>query len=156
MVHGLDTSIAAEILRSKKGQGARGRLQAALDHGPVWIGSVVVHELITGSMKDRDPSRSLERLDHFLARLVIAELTADDAIGAARVRVELEGRGAPLGSMDMLIAGQALARGWVLATSDLNFLRVDGLDVVDWMHTDRPINRTAKMAELIRRQETDE
>ena len=58
--------------------------------------------------------------------------------------------------MDMLIAGQALARGWILATSDTHFLRVDGLTVVDWTRSEQPINRLDKMAELIRRQETEE
>ena len=157
MAYGLDTSIAIEIMRTRKGQAARSRLQKALDGGqPIWISSVVVHELITGAMKSHDPTRSLESVDRFLSRLMIAELTADDAISAARVRVELEGRGSPIGSIDMLIAGQALAREWILATSDTHFLRVDGLTVVDWTHSDQPINRLDKMAELIRRQETKE
>ena len=157
MAYGLDTSIAVAILRTRKDQAARLRLQGVLDDGqPIWVSSLVVHELITGAMKDQDPPRSLEKLDRFLSRLAIAELTADDAISAARVRVELERRGALIGSIDMLIAGQALARGWVLATSDAHFLRVDGLTAVDWTRTDQPVNRLDKMAELIRRQETEE
>ena len=157
MAYGMDTSIAVEILRAHKGQAARTRLQGVLDNGqPIWVSSVVVHELITGAMKGDDPTRRLEKLDRFLSRLMIAELTADDAISAARVRVELEGRGSRIGAMDMLIAGQALARGWILATSDTHFLRVDGLTVVDWTRSEQPINRLDKMAELIRRQETEE
>ena len=157
MAYGLDTSIAVEVLRTRKGQAVRLRLQGVLDDGqPIWVSSLVVHELIIGAMKDQDPTRSLERLDRFLTRLTIAELTADDAISAARVRVELEGRGCPIGAVDMLIAGQALARGWVLATSNTHFLRVDGLTVVDWTRTDQATNRLDKTAELIRRQETEE
>ncbi len=157
MAYGLDTSIAVDILRTRKGQAARTRLQDVLDGGqPIWVSSLVVHELITGAMKDHDPTRSLEKLDRLLSRLTIAELTADDAISAARVRAELEGRGSPIGAVDMLIAGQALARDWILATSDTHFLRVDGLTVVDWTRTDQPLDRLDKMAELIRPQETEE
>ena len=156
MPYGLDTSIAIEVLRTKTGQAVRKRLQDVLDaDGPVWVGSVVVHELITGACKDHQPSRSLERLDRFLSRLIVAELTADDAIRAARVRVELESRGASIGAMATLIAGQALARGWTLATSDTHFLQVDGLSVVNWTQTDQPFDRPDEMAEPIGPQETE-
>jgi tRNA(fMet)-specific endonuclease VapC len=153
----LDSSIAIEIIRAKQGVSARGYLQAALSAGqPVWISSVVVQELMTGALKSIDPTRSLERVDRFLTRLTIAEFTAEDAISSARVRAELEMRGAKIGALDTLIAGQALARDWTLATSDLDFARVDGLTIVDWTRSDQPINRLDKLAELLRRLETEE
>jgi tRNA(fMet)-specific endonuclease VapC len=86
-----------------------------------------------------------------LARLHVAEFTAEDAIGAARVRAELEGAGRGIGALDMLTAGQALARGWTLVTTDLkHMLRVEGLAVIDWTRSDRPMDRTEMLARAMR------
>ena len=39
----------------------------------------------------------------------------------------------------MLIAGQALARGWTVVTHDIaHFGRVQGLPLIDWRVSDRP------------------
>jgi len=49
------------------------------------------------------------------------------------VRARLERLGTPVGSFDTLIAGQALARGLVLVTHNVEeFGRVPGLRVEDW------------------------
>jgi tRNA(fMet)-specific endonuclease VapC len=147
----LDTSIAVELLKSRPDLQVRQRFQEALETAPVWIGSVAVHELMTGALKGERAHQDLERLDRFLTRLGIAELTGDDAIGAARVRAELEGRGAKIGPLDNLIAGQALARNWTLATCDLkHMLRVEGLSVVDWTRSNQPIDRNELLANAMR------
>jgi tRNA(fMet)-specific endonuclease VapC len=148
----LDSGIAVELLRAKPSQQARRCFQDALDAGPpVWISSVAVHELATGALKGDRAHQDFERLDKLLTRLNIAELTADDAISAARVRAELEGRGAKIGPLDTLIAGQALARNWALVTTDLNhFLRVDGLTVIDWTRSDQPLDRSDMLARMVR------
>jgi tRNA(fMet)-specific endonuclease VapC len=128
VIYSLDSSVAIEMLRTRRGQAPRARLQAVLDSGkPIFVSSVVLHELMTGAMKGNEPTRSLEKLDRFLSRLMIVEFTGDDAICAGRVRTELENRGTVIGAMDTLIAGHALARGWTLVASDDHFLRVDGL-----------------------------
>ena len=51
----------------------------------------------------------------------------------ARLRAELRGQGLSIGAYDLLIAGQALARGWTVVTGNVReFRRVPGLDVIDW------------------------
>ena len=151
MVLALDSSIAIEVLKSRPNRQVRIYMQEALDAAPVWVSSIVVHELMTGALKSDRAPYDLERLDEFLLRLNIAEMTADDAISAARVRVDLERRGSQIGPLDTLIAGQALARDWVLVTKDLqHFLRVDGLTIIDWTRSDQPLDRPDTMAQMLR------
>ena len=52
---------------------------------------------------------------------------------AARIRATLEQRGEPIGPIDVLIAGTALAQTAVLVTRNVReFERVPGLQVEDW------------------------
>ena len=143
MTLSIDSSIAIEVLKSRPARQVRGYMQAALEGpSPVWISSIVVHELMTGALRGDRVTQDLKRLDQLLSRLTIAEITADDAISAARVRVDLERRGSKIGALDTLIAGQALARDWTLVTNDLqHFLRVDGLTIIDWTRSDKPLDR---------------
>ena len=57
----------------------------------------------------------------------------EDAQAAGKVRAMLAASGTPIGPYDVLIAGQALARGLVLVTHNVGeFSRVAGLQVEDW------------------------
>jgi len=50
-----------------------------------------------------------------------------------RVANNLRARGRPIGDIDTLIAGQALARGWTAVTRNVrHFGRVEDLPLVDW------------------------
>ena len=154
----LDSSVAIEVLRTRPNRQIRNYMQAALEVAePLWISSIVVHELMTGALKGDRVTQDLERLDQLLSRLTIAEMTADDAISAARVGVELERRGTKIGPLDTLIAGQALARDWALVTTDLqHFLRVDGLTIIDWTRSDQPIERPDVLAQMLRTRPKEE
>ena len=68
----------------------------------------------------------LHRLDE---RWVAGTLTDH----AARIRLELEAAGTPIGPTDLLIAAIARRHGRILVTHNVReFTRVAGLDVVDW------------------------
>lgn len=50
-----------------------------------------------------------------------------------KIRADLERKGTPIGPMDMLIAGQAKSKGFILVTNNTReFERVDALQVEDW------------------------
>ena len=52
---------------------------------------------------------------------------------SATVRANLRRRGLNIGAYDLLIAGQALARGWTVVTANTReFARIEGLNVIDW------------------------
>ena len=58
---------------------------------------------------------------------------ASDAREAGAIRADLETIGRPIGPYDLLIAGQARARGLILVTANnREFQRVKGLDCEDW------------------------
>ena len=146
----LDSSAAIDLLRSRTDRQVRERMEAAIVDGrQIWVSSVVVHELMTGALASRRPVHQMQRLDDLVERFDVAEFTADDGIGAARVRADLERMGRGIGALDMLIAGQALARGWTLVTRDLkHFLRVDGLTIIDWTQSDLPVDRAAILNQM--------
>jgi predicted nucleic acid-binding protein len=55
------------------------------------------------------------------------------ALAAARIRAQLEQQGTPIGSLDVLIAGTAIALQATLVTHNVReFSRVPGLAIVDW------------------------
>jgi tRNA(fMet)-specific endonuclease VapC len=148
----LDTSTAIDIMKMRSGRETRARFAVALDAGQrICVSSLVVHELMVGSLKSARPSEHMQRVDNLLTRLEVVDFSADDAISAARLRSELEGAGRSIGALDTLIAGQALARDWTVVTKDVkHFLRVDGLTIIDWTRSDQPLDRPDLAAQLLR------
>lgn len=102
-------------------------------HRPADIGlpAPVAYELYYGAYKSRRASRNLGLLDQMAFEIV--PFDASDARVAGAIRSQLEAIGSPIGPYDLLIAGQARARGLVLVTANhREFLRVEGLDCEDW------------------------
>jgi tRNA(fMet)-specific endonuclease VapC len=63
----------------------------------------------------------------------VADLTRGDAEAAGRLRADLSLRGQTIGAYDLLIAGQGLARGWMVVTANTReFARAIGLTLEDW------------------------
>lgn len=55
------------------------------------------------------------------------------ALIAATIRAQLEQQGTPIGSLDILLAGTAVALNATLVTHNVNeFSRVAGLAIADW------------------------
>ena len=93
--------------------------------------AMVVHELYFGAFKSRQRDRNLDLLDRLL--LEIVPFDAGDARMAGSVRAGLEAIGRPIGPIDTLIAGQALARNLTLVTANIReFRRVEDLLCEDW------------------------
>ena len=125
----LDTNACIALLnRSDPGLEARVRRQRVADIG---LPAPVAYELYYGAFKSGRPDENLARLDS--VGLEIVPFDAADARSAGAVRAGLERSGRPIGPYDVLIAGQARARGLVLITANVReFARVDGLDCEDW------------------------
>lgn len=129
----LDSDTVINLLRGREGGCRRCFDQARLEQVPLAVSAVVVHELAAGAISSRRPKHHLEAMAEFLEPLEILELSGADAISAAEVRARLAGSGAPIGALDTLIAGQAMARDLPLVTSNIrHFGRVTGLVLIDW------------------------
>jgi len=132
-VYLLDTNTCVALIR--KSEGAERILRRLTRHAvtDVAVAALTVAELEVGVAKSREPARNRARLDQFLLPLQI--LPFDDSAAAAYgpVRADLEARGLGIGSIDTLLAAQALSLGAVMVTNNTReFERVPGLIVEDW------------------------
>ena len=102
-------------------------------HRPADVGlpATVAYELYYGAYKSRRADHNLGLLDRMAFEVVPFDVA--DARMAGAIRSRLEAQGCPIGPYDLLIAGQARARGLVLVTANSReFERVEGLDCEDW------------------------
>jgi tRNA(fMet)-specific endonuclease VapC len=128
----LDTNVLIDVLRRR--QAVLNGWQAAVEHGtPLVLSCLVLHELEAGVELSARPDIHRARLRELLAYADIVEFDVEDARTSGGVRAALQRSGRPIGPLDTLIAGQALARGWTVVTSNVrHFGRVDGLRLIDW------------------------
>lgn len=98
------------------------------------LSAIVAHELYYGAFRSKLRRENLARLDAM--RFEVLAFGKEDAVSAGEIRASLAGVGSPIGPYDVLIAGQARARGLVLVTDNLReFRRVQGLGVESWSGT---------------------
>lgn len=104
---------------------------ATVAPGDAAISSIVHFELLFGAYNSDRVVANLQSLDRL--SFPILPFDAEDARAAGEIRAALRRRGTPIGPYDVLIAGQALARGLTLVTANTDeFVRVEGLLVEDW------------------------
>ncbi len=104
-------------------------------HSPkdIAVPSIVVYELYVGIAKSNAPEKRSRQLDELLQQITIVDFGEKEAKASANIRAILEKRGTPIGPLDTLIAGTALANHLMLITHNTKeFSRVDRLDVEDW------------------------
>jgi len=128
----LDTNVIVDVIRGRPDVRAS-FLRSVLSGDWMVVSAIVWHELRFGALVSGQPEREWARLDQVLGRFDKIDFDAADAAATAELRAELRQKGAGIGAYDALIAGQARARGWTVATANTReFGRVDGLNVVDW------------------------
>ncbi|CAN5591068.1 type II toxin-antitoxin system VapC family toxin [soil metagenome] len=126
----LDTNT---VIHYFKGLGRVAERLLATPPSQVRVPSLVVYELEVGIQKANEPQKRREQLRVLLASMAVLPFHVREAEVAAKVKMELEARGTPIGPMDVLIAGTALAHGATLITRNTReFERVDGLRVENW------------------------
>ncbi len=124
----MDTNVVIRLLNSDRALTRRVHLHGRSDFG---VPTMVMHELYFGAFKSQHVQRNmtfLEKLD-----FEILDFQREDAQIAGRIRAELATRGTPIGPIDVLIAGQAVARDLTLLTHNVReFSRVLELRFEDW------------------------
>jgi tRNA(fMet)-specific endonuclease VapC len=115
---------------------AAGQVQERLLATPpseVAIPAVVVYELEAGLAQSTQPAKRRSQLDELLGILKVLPLDEAAAKAAAQTEATLRAAGKPIGPMDTLIAGIAIAHHATLVTRNTGeFRRVRGLSIVDW------------------------
>lgn len=92
----------------------------------------MLYELEIGLATFSAPARRRAQLDRMLEVVTVLPFGLAEAKAAAGIRASLEAAGTPIGPMDTLIAGVALANRATLVTRNVReFGRVAGLAVED-------------------------
>ncbi len=134
-MYALDTNTVAYFF---KGMGDVGTRLLAVAPSEIMVSAVVAFELAVGVAKSPEATRRREQLARFLATVTVVPFGLQEAEVSAGIRADLEQRGLPIGPLDVLIAGTALARGAVLVTRNTReFTRVAGLRVESWYNEEK-------------------
>ena len=102
--------------------------------GDIGISTITIAELEYGVQKSKAKERNKDALQSFLLPLEFLSFDDASAVAYGKIRSNLELKGTPIGSMDMLIAAQAIAHNCVLVTHNLKeFARIDNLRLETWV-----------------------
>ena len=127
----LDTNICIYMIKNKPLE-VRKHFERFVPRD-IAISSITVAELQYGVEKNAAREKNALALEAFLLPLEIAPFDMDSALAYGKIRAEQESQGKPIGSMDMLIAAQAIAQGFTLITHNLKkFDRIPGLKCETW------------------------
>jgi tRNA(fMet)-specific endonuclease VapC len=127
----LDTNICSYILRRRHPPVIAHFAGLASDE--VFLSAVVVAELRFGAAK-LGSDKFTGYLEDWLNLFELRPWPLSASRFYARLRCDLERRGTPIGSMDLMIATHALAEKAVLVTNNLReFQRIPDLPLENWM-----------------------
>jgi tRNA(fMet)-specific endonuclease VapC len=116
-----------------KGQGKVAQNLANVPPQDIHVSTIVLFELQVGIAKSASPAKRTQQLQQFLSRVNLVSFDQNAALAAATIRAQLEQQGMPIGSLDVLIAGAAMALQATLVTHNIGeFSRVSGLAIADW------------------------
>ncbi len=99
----------------------------------IFISSLVLYELQVGISKSNNPQKREKQLSILLEQVNVIDFAEREAKASAKIRTNLEKKGTPIGPIDILIAGCAVAHNLTLVTHNTKeFMRVDDLRLEDW------------------------
>jgi len=97
------------------------------------IPAIVLFELEVGIGKSTSPRKRLQQLREIISLVNVLPFAENEARVAAKIRIELEKKGTPIGPLDLLIGGTALAHHAILVTHNTKeFGRIKKLHIDDW------------------------
>ena len=131
MKYMLDTNICIYVIKEKP----ESVIRKFLKNNPeeMCISSITYAELLYGVEKSKAIQKNRIALSLFLSPIKILEFNDYAAQEYGQIRADLEQKGMPIGSMDMLIAGHVKAEDLILVTNNTKeFQRVAGLKLENW------------------------
>lgn len=128
----LDTNTCIYIIKRKPPK-VLDKFQA-LDISDIGISSITIAELEYGIYKSQRQEQNRAGLNQFLIPLEVIPFDERATQTYGQIRAELERQGIVIGSMDMLIASQAISLGLTLVTNNVKELsRIPGLVIENWV-----------------------
>ena len=110
--------------------------QNLFSHSPqeIYIPSIVIYELQVGIAKSNSPKKREKQLEKLLTQITVIDFTTKEAKASAKIRATLEAKGEPIGPMDTLIAGYALAHNYILVTNNTKeFQKIENIKLDNWL-----------------------
>ncbi len=99
----------------------------------IFVPTVVLYELQVGIEKSNNARNRIKQLQALLQKVTVLSFGENEAKIAAKIRVNLELSGTPIGPIDVLIAGCAKANNLTLVTRNLKeFERIPELKLENW------------------------
>ena len=136
-----DSSTLIEVMRGRDAQVQSAFMTLDVERTPIVASVLVLHELLSGAASSSNPTGERGKIERVLSEVDIIPLIEEDVEATAKVRSSLRLQGRPIGDVDVLIAGQALARGWTVVTRNVrHFGRVEGLPIIDWSVGTEPLS----------------
>lgn len=128
----LDTNICIYLIKNRPPT-ARQKFEL-YTVGDIGVSTITIAELEYGVRKSAAAERNQMALEKFLLPLEFLDFDHKSAMAYGKLRAILERGGTPIGSMDMLIAAQAIAHDLKLITHNLReFERVPNLRCETWV-----------------------
>ena len=128
-VYMLDTDVSSYLIRGDHPEVTAAFINNFQD---VCISAITVAELNYGAVRSQSQP-IMKKVQSFCALVQCVDWTSEMAYEYAKIRTELEAKGTPIGSMDMLIAAAAIVEGAILVSNNVDhFSRIKGLKLVNW------------------------
>ncbi|MBX3483915.1 PIN domain-containing protein [Phenylobacterium sp.] len=133
MTLSFDSNVLIDLMRSDRAH-IRSRMRAAQARGEdLIVSTIVAQKLAFGAHASARPAHQLELFGAILEPFRVESWSWEDALATGRLRADRERLGRRLPAYDLMIAGQALARGWTVITANVrDFWEVEGLKIQDW------------------------
>jgi tRNA(fMet)-specific endonuclease VapC len=132
-MYALDTNT---VIYFFKGMGNVATHLFSLPPHEIALPSVVLYELQVGIAKSTSPEKRRNQLNELLTVVRVLPFTENETAITAQIRATLEKAGTPIGPLDMMIAGIALANQAILVTHNTKeFSRISGLRLEDWFES---------------------
>jgi len=133
MSYMLDTNICIYLIK-KQPESVLLKMQAHMQNG-LCISSITLAELKHGVFASAAVEKNNIALNQFLSIIEILNFDDEAAFEYGKIAADLKRKGTPIGPMDTLIAGHALATGKTLVTNNVKeFGRVIDLKVENWVN----------------------
>ena len=127
----LDTNICIYAIKHKPEKVFQ-KLQE-VEPEDVCVSSVTYAELVHGVEKSAAVEKNRLALFMLLANIEIKNFDTYAADCYGKIRADLEKKGTPIGTLDMMIAGHAQSLDLTIVTNNVKeFARVDNLKIENW------------------------
>jgi tRNA(fMet)-specific endonuclease VapC len=132
----LDTNMLSDLVRRPEGLVTQNVRRIGQENV---VTSIIVAAGVRYGVTKRGSDRLAKQAEAVLSRFGILNVQPPVDQVYARLRVQLESAGQPIGPNDLLIASQALAYDLIVVTNNVReFSRVEGLQVENWLENEDP------------------